>query len=182
MARLDIELSESIASGAAGMPAGALELLERVARAACEVEGIDRVSVCLRIADEEEMRALNRAMRGIDRATDVLSFPAFSFRRGTARDGRERLSRQRDPETGLAHLGDIAISLPRALSQGEEYGHGPTRELAFLLAHAMLHLMGYDHEREEDRRRMRALEERVMDAVGTGRAQGGDHDDGPGTV
>lgn len=89
------------------------------------IEGEQEVSIL--ICDEEEIHRLNLEFREIDRPTDVLSFPLF--------------------EEG--ELGDIVISLPRALQQAEEYGHSTERELAFLTAHSVLHLLGYDHENGE---------------------------------
>ncbi len=129
----------------------------------CREEGIDNAIAYGRLVSDEEIRRLNHAFRGIDRATDVLSFPSVQYQTGqTAKDAEKRLRRERDPETGLPHLGDFAISLPTAMCQAETYGHGLDRELCYLAVHAMLHLMGYDHESEADKAVMRTKEERVM--------------------
>ena len=108
------------------------------------------VSVVL--TDDAEIRALNKAFRGIDAATDVLSFPAC----------------EGDLITGApdGFLGDIAISCPRAFSQAEEYGHSPAREFAFLAVHGALHILGYDHLNEEDANRMFALQEIILNDMG----------------
>lgn len=87
--------------------------------------------------DNESIREINREYRGIDKATDVLSFPMLEF------DGET--DAEYETEDGMVLLGDIVISLERAQEQAEEYGHSMRRELAFLTAHSMLHLLGYDH-------------------------------------
>lgn len=146
---------------------GAPELLaERLSAASalcCREEGIGEAVAFGRLVNDEEIRRINREFRGVDRPTDVLSFPSVQYRRGqTARDAERRLRRERDPETGLPHLGDFAISLPTAMRQAAEYAHGLDRELCYLTVHALLHLMGYDHEDEKDKSVMRNMEERVM--------------------
>ena len=108
----------------------------------------------------EEMRAVNARERGVDRVTDVLSFPAAEGIKGKpvllaehpdCNDGEGRL-----------YLGDIAICPERAREQAEEYGHSYERELFYLTVHGVLHCLGYDHEREEDKAEMRAREEEIM--------------------
>ena len=88
--------------------------------------------------DNEGIREINREYRGIDRATDVLSFPMLEFN-----DDIE--DAEYETENGLVMLGDIVISIEKAREQAEEFGHSLRRELAFLTAHSMLHLLGYDH-------------------------------------
>ena len=102
----------------------------------------------------------------MDRPTDVLSYPTVNYKSGTARDNVRRIRREMDPETGAAFLGDIVISIDRARAQAREYGHSLTREMGYLTAHAMLHLMGYDHMTDEDKPVMRAMEEKIMEKVG----------------
>ena len=107
-------------------------------------------------ASLEEIHAINLEQRGIDRPTDVLSFPL----------GDED-SFDTDPETGAILLGDIVISLERAQAQAEEYGHSLQREVGYLTVHSMLHLLGYDHvEGGLEAVRMREKEEAVMLSVG----------------
>ena len=112
--------------------------------------------VTIAIIDDDQIHELNLRYRGIDRPTDVLSFAA---REGMplAQPGKRE------------YLGDIAISLPTAMRQGEEYGHGIRRELAFLTAHGMLHLLGYDHMTPEEEKEMFALQEEVMEKMGLSR-------------
>jgi len=120
------------------------------------------------LTDDNGIRELNRAHREIDAATDVLSFPALEFR-----DGRGKISPlDLDPETGRLYLGDIVLSVERARVQAEDYGHGLRRECAFLAVHSLMHLLGYDHEdTEARRRRMRAREEAVLSALGLSREE-----------
>ena len=144
------------------VPSDASELMEKVARSVCRIEGVDGVGAGVRIVDDKAIHELNRQARGVDRPTDVLSFPAVNYRRGTAGDNAALIRREYDPETGLCYLGDIVISIERAREQAREYGHSLAREIGFLTAHAMLHLCGYDHMTDGDRRAMRDMEEKVM--------------------
>ena len=142
-------------------------LLGRVADACFEAEGVRNVGFCVRIVDDEQIRALNLEHRGIDSPTDVLSFPTVAYpHEKTARDCPRRISREYDPAIGCANLGDCVINLGRARAQAEEYGHSLQRELGYLTAHSAFHLMGYDHMNEEERAIMRDMEERALSAVG----------------
>lgn len=142
-------------------------LLNRVAGACFEAEGVSGAAFAIRITDDEGIRALNRDLRGIDSATDVLSFPTVQFPPGkTAKNCPKRLKREYDPYLGAVNLGDCAINLNRAIQQAEEYGHPLTRELSYLTAHSAFHLMGYDHMNEEDKRTMREMEEKALGRLG----------------
>ena len=122
--------------------------------------------VAVLLTDDEGIRALNREHRGLDRATDVLSFPMFSFQNGQA---LENLAEE-EALSGAVFLGDIVLNVNRARQQGAEYGHGFDRECGFLTVHSMMHLMGYDHERnEEDTCLMREREEAVLQSCGLNR-------------
>ena len=145
-------------------------LLEKTARACLRAEGI-ALPACanVRVTGDEQIREINREYRGVDRATDVLSFPAADCSpKKTLGLCPQKLLRERD-ETGRCFLGDIVISLPRARAQALEYGHSLQRELAYLTAHALFHLMGYDHMRDQDQERMRTMEEKALNSVGIGR-------------
>ena len=121
--------------------------------------GIDpHAEVSVVFADDEYIRELNRQYRGIDKATDVLSFALSEGDEPEVVDG---------PEETL--LGDIVISLETATRQAEEFGHSLERELAFLTIHGMLHLLGYDHETEAERIEMRQQEEHILSLLGIGR-------------
>ena len=137
--------------------------LNDVADACFAVEGIDGAGFAVRIVGDAQIQALNRTMRGIDRPTDVLSFPTVQFPVGkTARDCPKRLRREYDPYLGYINLGDCVLNLDRARRQAEEYGHSLRRELGYLTAHSAFHLMGYDHMEEADKRVMREMEKRAM--------------------
>ena len=141
--------------------------LGRVARACLDAEGIVGAGFAVRIVDADEIHALNRETRGIDRPTDVLSFPTVSYPQGrTARSCPKRLAREYDPTMGCVNLGDCVINLQRAREQAEEYGHSLNRELCYLTAHSAFHLMGYDHMNEEDRAKMRDMEEKALNSLG----------------
>ncbi len=141
-------------------PAWAALLVRRTIRTALRAEGVEvPCEVSVLFTDDAGIQALNREQRQVDAPTDVLSFPAFPFVPGAFRpeDG------EADPESGRLPLGDMALNLDRIYSQGEEYGHGPKRETAYLTAHSVLHLLGYDHLDEgEQKRQMREREEIIM--------------------
>lgn len=149
---------------------GAEEALNRAALECIRAEGITLpVYAQVRVTGDEEIRAINREYRGIDRATDVLSFPAIACAPDhTLGKCEQKLLRERD-ETGDCFLGDIVISLPRAREQAREYGHSLKREMAYLTVHALFHLMGYDHMTEKDKERMRAMEEKALEQAGAAR-------------
>ena len=148
------------------IPEGAEALMQEVAKTACCEEGVSDISAYVRIVDDGAIHELNRETRGVDRPTDVLSYPTVNYRSGTARDNPAALRREYDPETRSCFVGDIVISIDRARAQAREYGHSLSRELGYLTAHAMLHLFGYDHMTDEDKPVMRAMEEKIMQKVG----------------
>ena len=135
-------------------------LIRKAVRRALDAEGVGRpclVSVLL--TDDEGIRAVNREFRGIDRETDVLSFPMNELTPGAFDPDACDV----DPETGALMLGDMMISLERCAAQGEEFGHGFGREIQYLTVHSVLHLLGYDHVDEgEMKRQMRAREKAIM--------------------
>ena len=135
--------------------------LSRCITTALRVEGVDfPCEINVLVTDNPGIRAINEAQRHVDQATDVLSFPMFSLTPGQL---PEDVSDMLDPDTGRVPLGDMAISLERAVSQAEEYGHGIKRELGYLAVHSVLHLLGYDHLDEGPmKRQMRRQEETIM--------------------
>ncbi|ADH60697.1 protein of unknown function UPF0054 [Thermoanaerobacter mathranii subsp. mathranii str. A3] len=134
------------------------ELIEKVIKTVLEVEEvIDNVEVSVSFVDNEEMRKLNKYYRGIDKPTDVLSFPLAEFEE--TYDKIEKIDQESEE---VQPIGDIVISLEKALEQSMEYGHSFEREVAYLTAHSMLHLLGYDHQTEEERKIMRQKEEEIM--------------------
>lgn len=138
-------------------------LLRRVISAALEAEGMDLpCEINVLLTDDEGIHQVNLDMRGVDRPTDVLSFPMFDLSPGE-KPGEEH----EDPDTGLVPLGDMCISLERAAAQAEEYGHGVERELSYLAVHSVLHLLGYDHMDEGPMKaQMRRREEHILEGLG----------------
>ena len=134
-------------------------LLRRTVKAALAAEQVEcDCEINILLTDDEGIREVNRDMRDIDRATDVLSFPMFDLVPGEHPDEFDA-----DPDTGLVPLGDMCISVERAHAQAEEYGHSFQREICYLCVHSVLHLLGYDHLDEgEMKRQMRAREEEIM--------------------
>lgn len=132
-------------------------LIKRAVKAALDHEGFEYgAEVSVTFTDNEGIHALNLAHRGIDRPTDVLSFPLYD---GDFDDGAE-----------VKALGDIVISLERAGEQASEYDHSLEREAAFLAVHSVLHLLGYDHElSDEDERIMFSRQEEILNKMGIGR-------------
>lgn len=115
------------------------------------------------VTDDVGIHGVNLASRGIDKPTDVLSFPMFQLEPGNPpQDWEEYL----DPETGLCPLGDMCISLERAKAQANEFGHSVKREVGYLTIHSMLHLLGYDHLDEgPQKRQMRSREEAIAATI-----------------
>lgn len=139
-------------------------LIRKAVRAALKVEQVTvPCQVTVRITGDEEIHRLNLEHRNVDRPTDVLSFPMIALKPGEFHVDESDL----DPETGRLYLGDMVISIDRARAQAREYGHSLARETAYLSVHSILHLLGYDHDEDiEEKRRMRAREERVMQRLG----------------
>lgn len=132
-------------------------LIKEAVRGTLECENFNRnVILSVTFTDNNGIQLKNREFRGIDSATDVLSFPMYDMRNGDMPE-----------EYGAVELGDIVLSLERAEEQANEFGHSYERECAFLTVHSMLHLLGYDHvDSEEDDREMRAHQRVVMKKIG----------------
>lgn len=115
------------------------------------------------ITDNESIRQINREYRNIDNPTDVLSFPMADYESPSDFEGLEEMANDYfNPETGELLLGDIVISVDKVEEQAEKYGHSQTRELAFLVAHSMLHLCGYDHMEDGERLVMEKKQEEIL--------------------
>jgi len=143
------------------------EIVEEVIKTVLEVEGVvDNVEVSVSFVDNEEIHKLNKYYRGVDRETDVLSFPLVEFEEIYQ---ELEISDASEPIEQVEPIGDIVISLEKALEQSIEYGHSFEREVAYLTAHSMFHLLGYDHETEEEKKVMREKEEIVMNKLNIGR-------------
>lgn len=142
----------------------ARRLIQRAISAALREEKVpDDYEVSVLLTDNEGIHELNRDYRGVDRPTDVLSFPANELSPGEF----DADLCERDPETGRVFLGDMAISLEKCEAQAEEFGHSFERELMYLTVHSTLHLLGYDHVDEaEMKRQMRGREDIIMSRLG----------------
>ena len=150
--------------GKGTLPFDVKETAELIVETALEYEDCPyEAEVNLLLTDDEEIRIMNREHRQIDRATDVLSFPMLDYETPGDLSGIEGQGDAFNPESGELMLGDIVISKERVIAQAEEYGHSVRREYAFLIAHSMLHLLGYDHMEEEERRLMEDRQRGIMD-------------------
>ena len=127
-------------------------LVKKAAAAALRAEGVDEpCEIGVTLTNDEGIHAINREQRGVDRPTDVLSFPIDEM----------------DYDTNRRYLGDMVLSLERAEAQGEEYGGGIKHEAQYLTVHSVLHLLGYDHLDEgEEKAKMRAREKAIMKELG----------------
>lgn len=125
------------------------------------------VQLEVHLMDNETIKEVNLSHRAIDRPTDVLSFPMTDFPLpGDFSNLEERDPEAFHPETGELLLGDILISMDKVVEQALEYGHSNRRELAFLLAHSMLHLMGYDHMSEDEAAIMEKKQDEILQQCG----------------
>ena len=139
------------------------DLLRQVIPAALEAEGVAVPwEVDVLFTDDEGIHQINLEQREVDRPTDVLSFPMFDLQ-----PGEHPTEEDADPGTGLVPLGDMVISWEQVAAQAKEYGHSNRRELAYLVGHSVLHLLGYDHLDEGvEKARMRAREEAILAELG----------------
>lgn len=148
-----------------GARAGEKKLLKRVLNyAADSLLQPERISLSVAFLNEDEIRSLNMESRGVDKPTDVLSFQYLDYIRSGERvdlSKREYI----DVVTGLVDLGEVYICRSIARRQARTYGHSLKRETAFLALHGFLHLLGYDHDGEEDEREMFALQEKFLAAL-----------------
>ena len=134
-------------------------LIKKAAAMALRAEGVEKAIISVMLTDDEGIRRVNREFRGVDRATDVLSFPLNELQPGAL----DPADCETDPETGAVLLGDMMISVPRCAEQGEDFGHGYEREIMYLTVHSVLHLLGYDHVDEgELKKQMRQREKEIM--------------------
>lgn len=142
-------------------------LLEKVVKSALSTMKADAASLDLSFVGRARIRQLNRELRGVDRVTDVLSFPTIE--KVTLPLKKEEYPWELDPADGTVNLGSIVICRARAKEQAAEYGHSVERELSYLTVHGVLHLLSFDHIDEQDKNKMRREEERILSALGIGR-------------
>ena len=139
-------------------------IIKKCVEATMAAEGINvPCEINVLVTNDNGIQAINKASRDLDKPTDVLSFPMFQLEAGNPPDDWEEYM---DPETDLCPLGDMAISLERAIAQAKEFGHTYRREVGYLTIHSMLHLLGYDHLDEGPQKaQMRAREETIAAGI-----------------
>lgn len=139
-------------------------IIRKCIKAVLKEEGVQvPCEINVLVTNDAGIQVINRTSRDIDKPTDVLSFPMFDLTAGELPDDWEGYL---DPATGLCPLGDMCISLERAVSQAKEYGHSTRREVGYLTIHSMLHLLGYDHLDEGiQKRQMRSREEAIASTI-----------------
>ena len=143
------------------------DIITRVVEKALDMENCPyEVELNVILTDNEEIKEINKIHREIDAATDVLSFPMIDYTVPADFSGLEEEEQDYfNPETGELLLGDIIISVDKVIEQAAEYGHSEERELAFLTAHSMVHLFGYDHMEEEERIVMEEKQNNVLEEL-----------------
>lgn len=148
------------------LPLACESLAARVVEAALNYVNCPyEAEVNLLLTMNDEIHEMNQHFRGIDRATDVLSFPMIDYIEAGNFDFLEEAMEYFDPETGELVLGDIVVSKEKVISQAKEYGHSIEREYAFLIAHSMLHLFGYDHMEEAERITMEEKQKEILEQL-----------------
>lgn len=148
------------------MPENYEEIIGKVIEEACDyVDCPYETTVDVLLTDNTAIHQINLEQREIDRPTDVLSFPMNEY---PAPGNFEEIEDMGcfEPESGELMLGDIVISIDKVFAQAAEYGHSPEREIAFLVAHSMLHLFGFDHMEEEERQVMEIKQEEILEKTG----------------
>lgn len=137
-----------------------VEKMEEAAIVCCQLKGVpeDRAEFSVTFVSMEEIKILNNTYRGIDKITDVLSFPQYE-------------TIEEIPAFGKICFGDVVICTDQALLQADEFGHSPEREIVYLFVHSIAHLMGYDHSGKNKQSEMRKFEEEIMSKVGLEREQ-----------
>lgn len=149
------------------------KIAEAVVNQVADMEEVPyEFDVYVTMVDNEAIHEINREHRGIDRPTDVLSFPNLEFEApGDFGLVEENEAQCFDPETGMLLMGDIVISVDKVKEQAKEFGHSMKREFAFLVAHSMLHLCGYDHMESEEAAVMEAKQKEALEALGITREE-----------
>ena len=148
------------------LPLPCEELATDVVTAALDYIGCPyETQINLLLTTDEQIKEMNRDFRGIDRPTDVLSFPMVEYEIPGESDFLEEREDCFDPESGELVLGDIVISKDKVMEQSKAYGHSPKREFAFLIAHSVLHLTGYDHIDEEERLLMEEKQRAILERM-----------------
>lgn len=171
MASMDLTLEWSSEQEVKEITPAFIEKIEELLRLAGELEGVTAGEVALTFVDDEAIQELNKQYRDLDKPTDVLSFAMSEFGEDEIQINYEDNEQNSDEgpqdddmvsEAFIEPLGDIIISVPRAIAQAEDYGHSVERELGFLFVHGFLHLIGYDHQSEDEEKIMFAKQEDIL--------------------
>lgn len=142
------------------------KIINDVINAALDYEGFPYESeVNVILTDNDSIHTINKEYRNIDNPTDVLSFPMIEYENAGEFDFLDEIDDAFNPETGEAVLGDIIISVEKVMEQADKYGHSQDRELGFLVAHSMLHLMGYDHMEPDEAAVMEKKQTEILDGL-----------------
>ena len=148
------------------LPLKCRKIAEKVAEAALDAVGCPyEAQVSFLLTMNNQIQEMNMEFRGMEKPTDVLSFPMIEYAVPGEFDFLEEREDCFDPETGELTLGDIVVSKEKVIAQAEEYGHSILREYAFLIVHSILHLVGYDHMEEDERRTMETKQDEIMDVL-----------------
>lgn len=176
MAHLDLTLEWNSEQEVKEITPELIAKLEELLLLAGEMEGVTEGEVALSFVDDEAIHELNKQYRGVDKPTDVLSFAMSELGEdeieihyedeGIKGELEAELSSRGEEDAFIEPLGDIIISVPRAIAQAEDYGHCVERELGFLFVHGFLHLIGYDHQSEEEEKAMFAKQEDILQKAG----------------
>jgi len=146
------------------------EIAHKVINAALDHEDCPYdIDVSLLLTDDAAIEEINTEYRDMAKSTDVLSFPLVDYESPACFDGFDDMYDLFNPDTGELMLGDIIISIDHCIAQAAEYGHAVVREYAFLIAHSMLHLMGYDHMTEPEAAEMERRQEEILGSLGINR-------------
>ena len=138
-------------------------IIQKCVEATLHAEGVSvPCEINVFVTNDAGIQAINKASRNLDKPTDVLSFPMFQLEPGQL---PEEWDEYLDPETEMCPLGDMAISLERAVAQAKEFGHSVRREVGYLTIHSMLHLLGYDHMEDAEREEMQAKEKKILSVI-----------------
>lgn len=175
MASMDLTLEWSSEQEVKEITPAFIEKVEELLRLAGELEGVTVGEVALTFVNDEAIQELNKQYRDLDKPTDVLSFAMSEFGEDEIQINYEdnelnSAEGSQDDESVseafIEPLGDIIISVPRAIAQAEDYGHSVERELGFLFVHGFLHLIGYDHQSEDEEKIMFAKQEDILQKAG----------------
>ena len=159
----DIEFEEG-----ASLPIEVEEVAKKVIEKALDYEECPyETEINLILTNDDEIRKINKEQRNIDNSTDVLSFPMIDYiLPGDFSGIEDHIEEYFNPETGELLLGDIVISADKVIEQSEKYGHSIEREFAFLVAHSMLHLFGYDHMEPKEAKIMEKKQDEILELLG----------------